>query len=408
MVIILLGTAILADFPIAARAFSNIGGLTYYDYDEKDPYVTLKEVRVYYCVTTFSKTVAHYLQDEDDDEDRQALEVLPTDNLVVTARTEDDISQLEIFVYDESQDHMHPHHDIMLPAKPLCLEWLDYPPAPHSSDEAATVFGNYVAVGTFDPEIEIWSLDTVEQMYPDSVLGRPDKTAQHVPIPAGTGKKKKKKTKHRELDSSYHVDAVLSLSWNRSHRNLLASASADRTVKLWDLSRDPLSKDGGAIRSFNVHKDAVQAVKWNRTDSTVLLTGSYDRTVRMFDTRSPDVAVGAKIGAEVEGLCWDPFDPLSFFVSLENGIILNFDARALPSDFSLPSPSKWTLSAHDGAVSCMDINPHIRGCLITGGTDKQVKVWNIVEEGDDRRISMVTSRDLGIVSASLLIMFDTS
>jgi periodic tryptophan protein 1 len=63
-----------------------------------------------------------------------------------------------------------------------------------------------------------------------------------------------------------------------------------------------------------------------------------------------------------------------------------------------PSPAQWTLNAHDGAVSSLDINPHLPGCLVTGGTDKLVKIWNIQENGNDRQISMVTSRDLGIVS----------
>jgi periodic tryptophan protein 1 len=85
-------------------------------------------------------------------------------------------------------------------------------------------------------------------------------------------------------------------------------------------------------------------------------------------------------------------------VSLENGIVLNFDARTLPSDLSQPSPARFTLSAHDGAVSALDVNPHIRGCLLTGGTDKLVKIWNIVDNGSKRDVTLVTSRDLGVVS----------
>jgi periodic tryptophan protein 1 len=68
-----------------------------------------------------------------------------------------------------------------------------------------------------------------------------------------------------------------------------------------------------------------------------------------------------------------------------------------------PSPARWTLNAHDGAVSSVDINPHLPGCLVTGGTDKLVKVWNISEEGDKRQITMITSRNLEIVSASSLL-----
>lgn len=222
------------------------------------------------------------------------------------------------------------HHDLMLPNFPLCLEWLDFPPnssshslfEPNAPQPETQQFGNYIAVGTLDPEIEIWSLDVVEAMYPNTVLGRPDKTAAHIPTPLGTGKKKRKKTKHRPSSTQYHVDAILSLSWNKTHRNLLASASADRTIKLWDLSRDPtisggVEEGGGAIRNFDkVHKDKVQAVQWNDIEPTVLLTGSYDRTVRMFDSRAPDAGVGAIVGADVEALRWDPWESHGFFVSL--------------------------------------------------------------------------------------------
>ena len=210
----------------------------------------------------------------------------------------------------------------MLPNFPLCLEWLDFSPTSSSPRSTSSPngpdgpgFGNYIAVGTLDPEIEIWSVDVLEAMYPASILGRPDQTKAHVPVPSGAGKKKRKKAKHRQVESSYHVDAILGLSWNKSQRNLLASASADRTVKIWDLSRDPtMNGEGGAIHSFNVHKDKVQAVEWNDKEPTVLLTGSYDRTVRTFDSRSPKVGVGAIVGSDVEALRWDPWENHGFYV----------------------------------------------------------------------------------------------
>lgn len=87
-----------------------------------------------------------------------------------------------------------------------------------------------------------------------------------------------------------------------------------------------------------------------------------------------------------------------FQVSLENGIVLKFDARTLPSDLSKPSPSRFMLAAHDGAASALDVNPHIRGCIITGGTDKMVKVWNVNDKSDGKKdVSLVISRDLGVV-----------
>ena len=57
------------------------------------------------------------------------------------------------------------------------------------------------------------------------------------------------------------------------------------------------------------------------------------------------------------------------------------------------------LAAHDGAASALDVNPHIRGCIVTGGTDKIVKVWNVSERSKDGKkdVSLVISRDLGVV-----------
>lgn len=68
-----------------------------------------------------------------------------------------------------------------------------------------------------------------------------------------------------------------------------------------------------------------------------------------------------------------------------------YDTRNAPKD---PSGSKpvWVLQAHDESISSFDINPIIPGFLVTGSTDKQVKLWNIQENGP----SMVVSRDLGV------------
>ena len=182
-------------------------------------------------------------------------------------------------------------------------------------------------------------------------------------IPLGTGKKKKKKLRSQP---ERHVDAVLSISWNRSHRNLIASGSADRTVKLWDLN-----KPDEALRSFDVHTDTVQTVAWNVHAPTVLLSGSYDRTVRTFDSRAPDQGVGVRVGADVEAVKWDPWTEGMLYVSLDNGLVLSFDARTLPSG-AAPSPALWTLSAHDGAASTVDISPTLKGVIATGGADKCV------------------------------------
>ncbi|BGP30191.1 rRNA-processing protein [Rhodotorula toruloides] len=376
----------------AMGAFSNIKGLTYYGDNAEDPYITLES------------------KNEDEELEREELEIYPTDNLIVAAKTEDDVSQLEVYVYDDREENLYVHHDLLLPAMPLCLEWLDFCPGRTGDDDKK---GNFVAVGTLDPEIEIWSLDVVDGLYPDAILGPPPKDP-NAPEPAApsitdstpatdaSGKKKKKKKPKKPkkvANPEYHVDSILSLSWNRSHRNLLASSSADKTIKLWDLARPTSSP---ALRSFDsLHADKVQSVMWNPKEPTVLLSGAWDGTVRVFDSRAPDAGVGTKVDSDVECLRWDPWEPASFLVSMENGCVQAFDSRMLavakePSSVQR-GKSLWTLAAHDSSVSSLDINPLVKGCIVTGGTDNMVKVWNVDEQaGGKRNISLVTARDLGV------------
>ncbi|TLD22883.1 hypothetical protein PspLS_07332 [Pyricularia sp. CBS 133598] len=340
--------------------FGNVKSLAYYENNEEDPYITLKD----------GKT-------GEDDDDREDLQILATDNLLLAAKVEDELAHLEVYVYEDAADNLYVHHDIMLPAIPLCVEWLDI--AVEKKDAPKDAAANFVAIGTMDPDIEIWDLDTIDCMYPNAILGQGSNADE------ASGKKKKKK-KSKKVNDEFHVDAVLALAANRKHRNLLASASADKTVKLWDLNTTKCAK------SYKYHTDKVCSVAWHPVESTVLLSGSYDRTIVAADMRAPDAKVPRwGVESDVENVRWDPHDPNFFFVSTENGIIHYYDVRNAPSD---PAASKatWTLQAHDESISSFDINPVIPGFMVTGSTDKTVKLWNIQESGP----SMIVSRNLDV------------
>ena len=343
--------------------FGNIKGLAYHTDNKDDPYITLPQDG-----------------EQSDDEEREELQILPTDNLVLAARIEDEVAHLETYVYEDDASNLYVHHDVMLPAVPICVEWVSS--RPNRTGE----HGNFAAVGTMDPDIELWDLDIVDGMYPTAVLGQSSQAAAEAPTDLVAKKKKKKKSK--KANSEYHIDSVLSLAANRHNGNLLASASADKTIKLWDLNTCT------AAQSYAHHTDKVCALSWHPSQASILLSGSYDRTVVAADMRAPEAAVPRwGVESDVEQVRWDPHNDSNFYVSTESGMLHYFDARQLPTS---PEKSKalWHLQAHDESLSTFSINPAVPGFLATGSTDKTVKLWNTTTESSGP--SMVTSRDVGV------------
>merc|ERR1711962_1173209 len=135
-------------------------GLMYFDKNTDDPYINVKDL---------------------EEEERAESTIKPTDNLFVVGKVEEEYSCLDVFVYNEDEDSTFVHHDIYLDSFPLCLEWLNFDPC---AEEKA---GNYIAVGTMEPEIQIWDLDVIDTIEPVFMLGQ---------------KKKKKKKKKNNTESA--------------------------------------------------------------------------------------------------------------------------------------------------------------------------------------------------------------
>ena len=255
-------------------------------------------------------------------------------------------------MYEQDTGNLFVHHDISLPAFPLCLSHGDISPSGQA--------GNFCAVGTFGPGIEIWNLDVLNALEPSCVLGGEDTTMadeimRHNMMNSKVmNQQPNNNLLHQPGSSSLktgsHTDAVMTLSWNKVHRQVIASGSADCTVKLWDVTLANTSKACAATLSH--HKNKVQSVIWHPQEGSLLATGSYDRTVALVDARATENVKSVKIPGDCEALAWDPHNTHLLTAASEDGTVTCWDVR----NFSSKKPLWSMVGSEYGGVSDLAYN----------------------------------------------------
>ncbi|GAB0493668.1 hypothetical protein MMPV_004953 [Pyropia vietnamensis] len=365
-----------------------------------------------------------------DEEELADVLLRPTDSLVIAAVAEEDASLLAFHVVepavsysddgaalvdsdDDDNDggyggtpeepytpHSYVHHDLILPSFPLVAAWTDGCVAGNKAG------GSYVAVGSFGPAIDVFDVNAMDSLEAVVTLGGV------APIQSGAGGRPKKARRPRPgtgaaaaaaaaaaavasspndmpLLPGSHTGAVMALDWHPSQREYLASGSADSTVKVWD------AETGVVATTLSHHTDKVQAVAWSPVDESALLTASFDGCLTVVDVRAPPPPTGAgagglRLSADVEAAAWlvggDGVPPVGTTVAVttEDGVMALHDVRRLGGGGGRKKKGKaraaatllGSVVAHTGAATALAQSSALPGLLVTGGTDKFVRVWD--------------------------------
>lgn len=319
-------------------------GLAYHASNDDDPYVTLRE---------------GHLSSEEEEEDSELIR--PTDNLLLVGKVDEEVSTMEVLLVNEAHAP-YVHHDQMLDSFPLVMEWLDF------DVQSEGQRGNLVAVGGMLPYIEIWDLDVIDSVKPVVKLGETKRKKKHRSSRGGSGR------------GGGHTDSVLGLSWNGLARHLLASASADCTVGLWDL------RSLTCEQKLSVHSDKVQSVAWHPYEAQSLVSGSMDQRCCAMDCRDPQNSVRSwRLSGEVEQVVWNQFEPFQFLAACDDGHVFSIDVRNTDKPL-------YQIAAHNKAVNNMALSKQVPGLLATVGGDAALKIWDIA----NARPSCVHSAGMGM------------
>lgn len=280
-----------------------------------------------------------HVNDSEEGSDAEDELIKPSDNLVLVGRVESDCSSLEVYIYNEPENSLYVHHDFVLPFHLLCVE-------PFSYDPGSQQPGNLCAIGGMEPIIHIYDLDIHQPLEPIMELGV-------------------KASKKKNVKRVGHKNAVLDLSWNSNFQHILASASVDQTVILWDLENATPST---VLKDF---AEKVQSLEFNASEAEHLLTGSSDNTIKLFDCRQSDNESSNYkqwiVEGEVEKVKWNPNEKYHFIAGTNNGKIHYFDSRA--------TEPLWTVEAHEKEVTDFGFNKSATNMLTSTSIDNFVKIW---------------------------------
>jgi len=183
----------------------------------------------------------------------------------------------------------------------------------------------------------------------------PDRSPTPTPIPIGT-------TFHTYRGHHNIVDGV---AWS-PNGTLIASASADKTVQVWDVDT------GGVNVSIDTgHTDIVTSVAWS-PDNRLVVSGSADKTARVWNYADNSNPVTYSSHSDVVNtVAWSP----------DGSRIASGSADKTVQVWAAADGSNpFTYQGHSGAVNGVAWAPSSAGELIASASaDKTVQVWHATD-----------------------------
>jgi WD40 repeat protein len=176
-----------------------------------------------------------------------------------------------------------------------------------------------------------------------------------------------------------HTDQVIGVSFSRDGK-MLATASRDNTVKLWDTSTKK------EIKTLKGHTDQVIGVSFSR-DGKMLATASYDNTVKLWDTSTKK---------EIKTLKGHTDQVIGVSFSRDGKMLAtaSYDKTVKLWDTSTKKEIK-TLKGHTGSVIGVSFSPDGK-MLATASYDKTVKLWDTSTKKEIKTLNGHTDQVFGV------------
>ncbi|WWC68698.1 uncharacterized protein I206_102632 [Kwoniella pini CBS 10737] len=143
-----------------------------------------------------------------------------------------------------------------------------------------------------------------------------------------------------------HTSSIEDLQWSPNESTVFASASADKTVRVWDIR----TKNRKSVVSVQAHKEDVNVISWNKGVDYLLVSGGDDGELNVWDLR--------------------------MFNKGQPKPVANF---------------AW----HKGSITSVEWNPNDNSVFGASGSDDQLTLWDLSVEPDEDESPIIVKSSNG-------------
>ncbi|ETS62557.1 hypothetical protein PaG_03192 [Moesziomyces aphidis] len=166
-----------------------------------------------------------------------------------------------------------------------------------------------------------------------------------------------------------HKGWITAIATSQENPDLLLTASRDRTIIVWQLSRDD-SNYGYPKRILHGHNHFVSDIVIS-SDGQFALSASWDKTLRLWDLNT---------GTTTRRFVGHTADVLSVSFSADNRQIVSGSRDRTIKLWNTLGECKFNITddGHSEWVSCVRFSPNPQNpVIVSAGWDKVVKVWEL-------------------------------
>ncbi|MFN5396885.1 MAG: eIF2A-related protein [Pseudanabaena sp.] len=153
-----------------------------------------------------------------------------------------------------------------------------------------------------------------------------------------------------------HSEEVRSVAYSHNSK-LIASGSADQTIKLWNLD--------GELSTISGHSGGIRGVAFS-PDGKIIASCSSDKTIKLWDLQGREIVTLSGHSKWVRGVAFSPDGKIVASCSSDKTIKL----------WSINGEELLTITGHSNEVWSLSFSPDGK-TIASGSDDNTVKLWNL-------------------------------